>query len=77
VNILYGGELCALDGTHVLVKGSAGGVVENGTESTTFNKASFEATKTELKASAQPAEWTGFFPTEAFKAHREQKLEVA
>lgn len=77
VAILYAGELCALGGTLVTVKGNAGGLLDNATETATFNAASFKATKTELKALGGAIEWLGVFPTEAFEWHRNQALTVS
>jgi hypothetical protein len=77
VNILYGGELCALDGTLVPLKGSAGGLIENSKQTATFNKASFEATKTKLEVGGKAVEWNGVFPTEAFEWNREKALEAS
>lgn len=77
VAILYAGELCALGGTTAKVTGTAGGLLDNVTETATFNAASFTATKTELKALGGKAEWSGVFPTEAFEWHREQALTVS
>jgi hypothetical protein len=77
VAILYAGELCALGGTTAKVTGSAGGLIDNVTETATFNASSFSATKTELKALGGKAEWTGVFPTEAFEWHRDQPLTVS
>jgi hypothetical protein len=77
VAILYGGAECALNGTLVTVKGTAGGLIENATETATFNAASFSATKTQLKALGSAIEWKGVFPTEAFEWHREQALSVS
>jgi hypothetical protein len=75
VGIKYSGELCALAGTLTIVKGTAGGLVENATQTATFNKATFEATATSLKVGSSSVEWKGVFPTEGFEAHREQTLE--
>jgi hypothetical protein len=75
VGIKYAGALCALSGTLTIVKGTAGGLIENATQTATFNKASFEATKTALKVGSSTVEWTGVFPTEGFETHREQLLE--
>ncbi|HEV7399609.1 MAG TPA: hypothetical protein VGN84_05000 [Solirubrobacterales bacterium] len=58
VSILYGGEECVLGGTVVTITGTAGGLVNNTTESVTFNSSSFAATKTELKALGSKIEWT-------------------
>jgi hypothetical protein len=77
VNILYGGELCALGETLVTVKGNAGGLVDNTTETATFNSTTLKATKTELKALGSSIEWNGLFPTEAFEWHRNQALTVS
>jgi hypothetical protein len=75
VEILYGGALCAFEGSPVILKGSAGGLVENTTQTATFDKATFEATGTSLKVGATSVEWKGYFPTEAFETHREETLE--
>lgn len=77
VSILYAGELCSLKGTLVKVTGSAGGLINNETETATFSKATLEASGTELKALSQKIEWNGVFPTEAFEWHREQALTVS
>jgi hypothetical protein len=77
VDILYGGELCALGEMTVTVTGSAGGSIDNTTESATFSAATLSATETELTAFEQPIEWKGLFPTEAFEWHREEKLSVS
>jgi hypothetical protein len=75
--ILYGGWFCPLWGVWAHVTGSAGGLINNTTESATFSPSSFKATGTELKALGEPVEWNGFFPTEAFEWHREQSLTVS
>lgn len=79
VGIMYGDpeEECVLGGFLVTVKGEAGGLVDNTTESAQFDAASFEATKTKLEAAGSKVKWTGFFPTEAFQWHREQALTVS
>jgi uncharacterized Zn-binding protein involved in type VI secretion len=77
VAILYAGKECALGGTLASVKGTAGGLIDNVTETATFNAASFSATGTVLKALGSPIEWKGVFPTEAFEWHREQPLTVS
>jgi hypothetical protein len=76
VNITYSGALCALAEEVVQVKGSAGGIINNTAQTATFDKATFEATKTELKVGSGSVEWAGEFPTEAFESHREQALEA-
>lgn len=76
VEVLYGGEECILNEWIVPVEGSAGGLVNNTTESATFNSSSFSATKTKLEAFGEGVEWNGFFPTEAFEWHRNEALTV-
>jgi hypothetical protein len=77
VSIRYAGELCALAGSTVVVKGSAGGLFENATSTLTFSKSSFEATGTSLKVGASAIQWNGVFPMEALGAHSGESLEVA
>lgn len=79
VGILYTDpeEECVLGGFLVTVKGEAGGLIDNATESAQFDAASFETTKTKLEAVGTKVKWTGFFPTEAFQWHREQALTVS
>jgi hypothetical protein len=76
VSILYGGEECALGETEVIVSGTAAGLVENATESATFNASSFTATGAKLKVGGTAIEWNGVFPTEGFEWHREQPISV-
>jgi hypothetical protein len=77
VGIVYSGFFCPVAGALIKVEGSAGGLVENSTETATFDPATFWATGTSLWVGFQPVEWNGVFPTEAFEAHREQSIEVA
>ncbi|HMJ23289.1 MAG TPA: hypothetical protein VK513_15340 [Terriglobales bacterium] len=77
VSILYAGTKCVLGGTKVVVTGSAGGLIDNPTETATFNATTLTATGTSLKALGQKIEWNGLFPTEAFEWHREQALSVS
>ncbi|HEV7399056.1 MAG TPA: hypothetical protein VGN84_02180 [Solirubrobacterales bacterium] len=77
VAILYGGEECVLGETVATVTGTAGGLINNTTETATFNASSFSATKTKLSALGSGIEWNGVFPTEAFEWHREQALTVS
>jgi hypothetical protein len=76
VEVLYGGEECILNEWLVPVKGSAGGSINNTTESATFDSSSFTATGTKLEAFGQAVQWNGFFPTEAFEWHRNEALTV-
>ena len=74
VTITYAGELCAVAGK-TRVTGTAGGLVENSTQTATFNKTTFTATGAVLKVGSSSVEWNGLFPTEPFETHREQLLE--
>jgi hypothetical protein len=76
VTILYGGEECALGEVEIPVKGTAGGSIDNATESATFNNSTFSATGAHLKVGGADIEWNGVFPTEAFEWHREESLSV-
>jgi hypothetical protein len=77
VGILYGGAGCAVAELTVPITGSAGGLVENSTETATFSPTTFSATGTSLKFGSNKVEWNGLFPTEAFQWHREQALSVS
>lgn len=77
VGIIYVGELCSVDGTLVTVKGTAGGLLDNTTETATFNASTFSTTGTKLTALSSSIEWQGVFPTEAFEWHRTQALTVS
>jgi len=76
VGILYEGPLCPIAETEMVVKGTAGGLISNATETATFNSSSFSATGAQLKVGGTPIEWNGVFPTEAFEWHREESLSV-
>lgn len=75
--VLYGGWFCPLWGVWVNVTGTAGGLINNTTQSATFSPSSFKATGTQLKALGESVEWNGYFPTEAFELHREQSISVS
>jgi hypothetical protein len=74
LGILYAGAECVLDGTEVVIKGTAGGLISNGTESVTFSPSSFAATGTSLGAGT---EWNGAFRMLATGAHIGQSLSVS
>lgn len=76
VAIQYAGAECALGGVTAVVKGNAGGLIDNTTESATFNPESFTATGTKLMALSSQVDWKGFFPTEGFEWNREKALSV-
>lgn len=77
VSIVYGNPLCVLYETEVEVEGSAGGLLNNTTESATFDEASFKASSTKLESFGNEVKWKGFFPAEAFEWHREDSLTVS
>lgn len=77
VSITYSGKGCAVGGLTVPITGSAGGLIDNTTETATFSPTSFSATGTALKFGSNNVEWKGTFPTEAFEWHREQALTVS
>lgn len=77
VTIVYGNPLCVLYESEVEVEGSAGGLLDNTTESATFDSSSFTATGTKLESFGNKVEWKGFFPAEAFEVHNEDKLTVS
>jgi hypothetical protein len=76
VEVVYGGSLCVYAGIPITVSGSAGGIVENSTETATFNNGTILATGTGLWSGISWVEWNGVFPTEAFAAHRLQSISV-
>lgn len=76
VIIEYGGEECAVGEVEIPLKGTAGGLIDNATETATFSPTTLKATGTELKAAGTAVEWNGVFPTEAFEWHREQPISV-
>jgi len=77
VEVLYGGTSCAYAGIPITVSGSAGGIVENSTESATFDNETMIATGTGLWVGFSWVEWNGYFPSEAFQVHRQQTLSVS
>jgi hypothetical protein len=77
VGIVYTGEECVLNEILVTVTGSAGGVVNNETETAQFNAETLAASGTSLEAFGNEIEWNGLFPTEAFEWHRNQAISVS
>jgi hypothetical protein len=75
--VLYGGWFCPLWGVWAHVTGTAGGLIDNATESATFGPSSFKATGTKLEALGESVEWNGKFPTEAFEWHRGESISVS
>ena len=75
--VLYGGWFCPLWGVWANVTGTAGGLIDNATETATFSASSFKATGTELEALGESVEWNGKFPTEAFEWHRGESISVS
>jgi len=77
VGIYYEGEECVLGELLISVKGSAGGEIDNESETATFDSSTLSASETSLKALGQKIEWNGLFPTEAFEWHREEAISVS
>jgi hypothetical protein len=77
VSILYAGAECVLGGVQVVVKGSAGGLIDNTTESATFDSSSFTATGTSLSALGTSIEWNGVFRMIATGSHIGESLTVS
>jgi hypothetical protein len=77
VEVLYSGSSCAYAGIPMTVSGSAGGIINNSTESATFDNETMWATGTGLWTGFTWVEWNGYFPSEAFQTHREQSLSVS
>jgi hypothetical protein len=75
--VLYGGWFCPLWGVWANVTGTAGGLINNTTETATFSSSSFKATGTKLEALGESVEWNGTFPTEAFEWHRGEAISVS
>ena len=62
VEVVYGGGACAYAGIPITVSGSAGGIVENSTETATFNNSTIIATGTGLWVGFAWVEWNGRSP---------------
>ena len=77
VEVTYGGSACAYAGIPITVSGSAGGIVQNSTETATFDNETMIASGTGLWVGFSWVEWNGVFPSEAFQTHREQSLSVS
>lgn len=76
MEILYGGEECVLGGIAGVIKGSAGALFNQGTQSFVFTPANFTATGTELKVFGSKAEWNATLSTEAFGPHLGETLSI-
>ena len=74
--VVYGGEECVLGEIEIVITGTAGGLIDNATESVTFNAGSFSATGTEMQALGQPVSWFGTFTMIATGAHMGQMISV-
>jgi hypothetical protein len=75
--LLYGGEICPLEGIAAKFTGTAGGLYNNAVGTFTFSTTNFKATKTEIKALGTSIEWNAFFTTEALGPHKGQILELS
>jgi hypothetical protein len=67
--IFYSGPECALSEIEIPITGSAGGLVNDATETVTFSPATFAATGTGLKVFGNKVEWNGVFSLAATGAN--------
>lgn len=74
--IVFGNPLCVLYETEVEVHGTAGGGIDNPSESAVFDAGSFSSTKTELLAFGAPVAWSGAFRMIAIGGHLGDTLSV-
>lgn len=77
LDVLYGGEECVLGEIEAVIEGTAGGLIENATESTVFSASSFPPTGTLLGVFGVDAEWTGAFRMIAIGSHIGQSISVS
>ena|SRR6188472_268566 len=77
LTIVFGGEECVLFETAVTITGSAGGLIDNASESIAFSSSSFSATGTSLKALGQSSTWTGTFTMLTTGFHIGESLTVS
>jgi hypothetical protein len=77
LTIVFGGEECVLFETAVAITGSAGGLIDNASESVAFSPSSFSATGTSLKALGQPSTWNGTFTMLTTGLHIGESLTVS
>jgi hypothetical protein len=76
IDLLYAGEECVLDGVPIEITGSAGGLINNATESVTFNSSSFAATGTKLSGLKTTIQLQGTFAMQATGAHSGESIAV-
>ncbi|HXB63556.1 MAG TPA: hypothetical protein VNV42_01650 [Solirubrobacteraceae bacterium] len=75
VNVTFGGSSCAVAGVHA-VKGTVGGVINNSSQTATFDAETIKNTGTGLKVGSSTVEWEGVFTMEAFESHRLSAIEA-
>ncbi len=66
ISFFYSGEECVLEGVQVVVKGAAGGLVDDSSHTVTFNATTMATVGAQLKALTQAIEFNGtfeWFPT--------------
>jgi hypothetical protein len=76
IDLLYAGEECALAEIPIEITGSAGGLIDNATESVVFNSSSFTATGTKLSGLKTTIQLQGTFALQATGAHSGQSIAV-
>jgi hypothetical protein len=76
IDLLYAGEECVLAEVPIEITGSAGGLIDNATESVIFNSSSFKATGTKLSGLKTTIQLQGIFAMQATGAHSGQSIAV-
>ena len=76
IDLLYAGDECVLAEIPIEFTGSAGGLIDNATESVAFNSASFKATGTKLSWLKTTIQLQGTFAMQATGAHSGESIAV-
>ncbi len=76
IDLLYAGDECVLAEIPIEFTGSAGGLIDNPTESIVFNSSSFKATGTKLSWLKTTVQLQGTFAMQATGAHSGQSIAV-
>ncbi len=76
IDLLYAGEECVLAEIPIEITGSAGGLIDNGTQSVIFNSSSFATTGTKLSALKSTVQLQGTFAIQATGPHNGQSIAV-
>ncbi len=76
IDLLYAGEECVLAEIPIEITGSAGGLIDNLTQSVIFNSSSFAATGTKLSGFKTTVQLQGTFALQATGAHSGESIAV-